>query len=128
LSRRSSKSEVQRIKSIETDNSPGGRANLELSVWPTGLFERILGSAKEFHTVRTSTWETFISEFRKDEISKENLDQVIAQNRVRMDELIGVLADGIVEFHRMLSPQQRDKLVAELEKHKKKGCWYSRRW
>jgi Spy/CpxP family protein refolding chaperone len=92
------------------------------------ITQRILVSAKEFQTVRTSTRETFLSEFSKKEISRENLDQVIAQNRVRMDELIGVLADGIIEFHRMLTPEQRSKLVAEMEKHKEKGHWYHRRW
>ena len=66
--------------------------------------------------------------FSKDEISKESLDQIIAQNRVRMDELISVLTDGIIEFHQMLTPEQRDKLVAEIEKHKEGGCWYRRRW
>ena len=92
------------------------------------IAKRILVSAKEFQTVRTSTRETFISEFSKNEISKENLDQVVSQNRVRMDELINVLTDGIVEFHRMLTPEQRAKLVAELEKHEKGGYWHHRRW
>lgn len=92
------------------------------------IAQRILVSVKEFQTIRTSTRETFLNEFSKNEISKEKLDQVIAQNRVRMDELISVLTDGIIEFHRMLTPEQRSKLVAEIEKHKEGGHWYHRRW
>ena len=92
------------------------------------IAQRILMSAKEFQTVRTSSRETFLSEFSKNEISKDNLDQIVAQNRVRMDALISVLTDGIIEFHRMLTPEQRSKLVAEMEKHKEKGHWYHRQW
>ena len=93
-----------------------------------GIAQKIVVSAEEFQTARTSIRETFISEFNKNEISKETLDQIVAQNRVRMDELISVLTDGIVEFHRMLTPEQRAKLVAEMEKHEKGGYWHHRRW
>jgi Spy/CpxP family protein refolding chaperone len=77
----------------------------------------LIDSGKEMHAVRASIRQTVISEFRKDEISKENLIQVFSENKAKFDDMISMFTDRLVEFHQMLRPEQRAKLVAEIEKH-----------
>ena len=77
----------------------------------------IINSGKEMHTIRASIRDTVMTEFRKNEISKENLTQVFSENRAKFDDMISMFADRLVEFHQMLRPEQRAKLVAEIEKH-----------
>ncbi|MGD2270836.1 MAG: hypothetical protein PVI06_10600 [Desulfobacterales bacterium] len=38
------------------------------------------------------------------------------------------ISDRLVEFHQMLRPEQRAKLVAEIEKHRKKWERHHRHW
>ncbi len=83
---------------------------------------------KEMQAVRTSIRDTIISEFRKDQITKENLTQAFAENRAKIDDLIFTLADRLVEFHQILTPEQRAKLVAEIEKHEGRKGRYHLRW
>ena len=77
----------------------------------------LIESGKEMHIIRASIRETVMTEFSKNEISKENLTQVISENRAKFDDMISIVAGGLVEFHQMLRPEQRAKLVAEIEKH-----------
>ena len=77
----------------------------------------LVNSGKEMHTIRASIRDTVMTEFRKNEISKENLTQVFSENRAKFDDMISMFADRLVEFHQMLRPEQRAKLVAEIEKH-----------
>jgi len=80
------------------------------------------------HEVRTSIRDAFISEFSKDEISKENLARVFSENKDRIDEMISLFTDRLVEFHQMLRPEQRAKLLAEIEKHRERWERYHRHW
>lgn len=88
----------------------------------------LIDSGKEMNAVRASIRDTVISEFRKDEISKENLTQVFSENRAKFDDMISMFADRLVEFHQMLRPEQRAKLVAEIEKHQERWGKHHRRW
>ena len=80
----------------------------------------LLESGKEMHTIRASIRDTVMTEFRKNEISKENLTQVFSENRAKFDDMISMFADRLVEFHQMLRPEQRAKFVAEIEKHQER--------
>ncbi|UCH21649.1 MAG: Spy/CpxP family protein refolding chaperone [Deltaproteobacteria bacterium] len=88
----------------------------------------LIDSGKEMHAVRASIRDTVISEFRKDEINKENLTQVFSENRVKFEDMISMFADRLVEFHQMLTPEQRTKLLAEIEKHQRWKRGYHMHW
>jgi Spy/CpxP family protein refolding chaperone len=88
----------------------------------------LIDSGKEMHTIRASIRDTLMTELRKNEINKENLIRVFSENRVKFDDMISMFADQLVEFHQMLRPEQRAKLVAEIEKHQEKYEKYHRHW
>jgi hypothetical protein len=72
---------------------------------------------KEMRAIRASIRDTLMTELRKSEMNKENLVQVFSENRAKFEDTISMFADRLVEFHQMLQPEQRAKLVAEIEKH-----------
>jgi uncharacterized membrane protein YgcG len=55
-----------------------------------------------------------MAELRKPEINLEILEDLIAQKRTQMDEMINLAMTRMVEFHKTLSAEQREKLVAKL--------------
>jgi hypothetical protein len=48
---------------------------------------------------------------------------VIAEHRAQMDEAVDLIVDRMVEFHKTLTPEQKEKLVAKIETSKK---WHHR--
>ena len=67
------------------------------------------------HAQKEAMHAEFMAELRKEEISQENLKGLIAQKRTQMDEMIDLALSRLVEFHKTLSPEQREKLVAKIE-------------
>lgn len=56
-----------------------------------------------------------VAQLRSEEIDQARVKAIIAEHRAQMDELIDLMVVRISEFHRTLTPQQRDKLVSKLE-------------
>ena len=80
-----------------------------------GIKEEFMAKAKEMHAQKEAMHAEFMAELRKEEISRENLNDLIAQKRANMDEFINLALDRLVEFHKNLSTEQREKLVAKIE-------------
>ena len=80
-----------------------------------GIKEEFMAKAKEMHAQKEAMHAEFMAELRKEEISRENLNDLIAQKRANMDEFINLAVARLVEFHKTLSTEQREKLVAKLE-------------
>jgi hypothetical protein len=47
---------------------------------------------------------------------------------LELDDMISMFADRLVEFHQMLTPEQRTKLLAEIEKHEEWRGRYHMHW
>jgi Spy/CpxP family protein refolding chaperone len=80
-----------------------------------GIKEEFMAKAKEMHAQKEAMHAEFMAELRREEISRENLNSLIAQKRANMDEFINLAVARLVEFHKTLSAEQREKLVAKLE-------------
>jgi periplasmic protein CpxP/Spy len=91
------------------DLTEGQRAQLD------GIKEEFLAKAKEMHAQKEAMHAELVAELRKEDINQENLKGLIAQKRAQMDEIINLAMIRLVEFHKTLSPEQREKLVAKLE-------------
>lgn len=57
----------------------------------------------------------------KEQLAGENIDknvikQAIAEHRQELDSLIDLAVDRLAEFHGLLTPAQRQKLIVKLEK------------
>lgn len=86
-----------------------------------GIKDEFIAKAKDVHAQKEAMHAAFMAELRKEEINQENLKDLITQKRAQMDEFINLAMDRLVEFHKTLSAEQREKLVAKVvyfhEKH-----------
>jgi Spy/CpxP family protein refolding chaperone len=80
-----------------------------------GIKEEFMAKAKEMHAQKEAMHAEFMAELRKENIDQENLKDLIAQKRANMDEFINLAVARLVEFHKTLSTEQREKLVAKIE-------------
>ena len=91
------------------DLNDGQRAQLD------EIKDEFLAKAKEMHAQKEAMHAELVAELRKEDINQENLKGLIAQKRAQMDEIINLAMIRLVEFHKTLSTEQREKLVAKLE-------------
>jgi Spy/CpxP family protein refolding chaperone len=80
-----------------------------------GIKEEFMAKAKEMHAQKEAMHAEFMAELLKESIDQENINDLIAQKRANMDEFINLAVARLVEFHKTLSTEQREKLVAKLE-------------
>lgn len=74
-----------------------------------------IAKAQEMHAQKEVMHDAFMAELRKAEIDPGNLKDLIAQKRAQMDEMIDLAVARLVEFHKTLSPEQKEKLVTKIE-------------
>jgi protein CpxP len=80
-----------------------------------GIKEEFAVKAREMHAQKEAMYAEFVAELRKEEIDQQRMKELIAQKRAQMDEMINLAVVRLAEFHRTLTPEQREKLVAKLE-------------
>jgi Spy/CpxP family protein refolding chaperone len=80
-----------------------------------GIKEEFMAKAKEMHAQKEAMHAELMAELRKEDINQENLKGLIAQKRAQMDDMIDLAMARLIEFHKTLSPEQREKLVAKIE-------------
>lgn len=71
----------------------------------------------EMEKVRDDFHRDAISLMKSEEITDEKLGRMIAKYRERADEVVSFLLTEYAEFHAVLTPAQREKVVAQIEKH-----------
>jgi len=57
-----------------------------------------------------------MAQLRAEEMDAARLKELIAQHRAQMDALMDLGVERLVAFHRTLSPEQKEKLAAKIEK------------
>jgi Spy/CpxP family protein refolding chaperone len=80
-----------------------------------GIKEEFMAKAKEMHAQKEAMHAEFMAELRRDQIDQVKIRDLIAQKRAQMDEIVDLAVNSLVDFHKNLSPEQREKLVAKLE-------------
>ena len=87
--------------------------------------DELIDKGRQMHANRDAMHSEFIEELKKEEIDQENLRKLVAVKRAQMDEMIDLMIVRLTEFHRTLTPEQKNKLVAKLESFKK---WHRHDW
>ena len=59
----------------------------------------------------------FIDALRQDHLEAAEISRLIDSRRPEFEDLLAMAAEQIAEFHNMLTPEQRAKLITELESH-----------
>ena len=85
-----------------------------------GIKDEFIAKTKEMHAQKEAMHAAFMAELRKEEISPENLKDLIDQKRAQMDEIINLAMDRLIEFHKTLSAEQREKLATKIEYYHEK--------
>jgi len=80
-----------------------------------GIKEEFVAKAEAMRAEKKALHDAFMAELRKTEIDPQLLKGLIAQKQGQMTEILDLAVTRLAEFHRALTPEQREKLVAKLE-------------
>lgn len=94
----------------------------------TQMAQEMKTKHEELRGSRTAAKEEIFGELSKDVIDKAVLDAHYSNAKRRFDEVYELFTTRFVEFHQSLTPEQREKLVAEAEKRHEGRCGFHRRW
>ena len=81
------------------------------------IFEAVRNKHQEMHPLHAEVKKELIGELRNQEIDRNKLDSIYSNMKERFDEMYDLLASRFLDFHKTLTPEQREKLAAEMEKH-----------
>jgi Spy/CpxP family protein refolding chaperone len=105
---------------------------LDLTPDQKAQLEEMVSEAKAKHEEgkdwKKSMQQDVITLVRKDRIGQADIDRLVKVHRQRMDEAVSFLSERFIRFHATLTPEQREKLVAEIENHDSHHCRFRRRW
>lgn len=87
--------------------------------------DEVMDKARQMHANKESMGEELVAQLRREEIDKVRVREMIAEHRAQMDEVVDLLVDRLAEFHKTLTPEQKDKLIAKIETFKK---WHGKSW
>jgi len=98
--------------------------NLSLTTEQKAQVQRISDQIKERMGTKKSTHENmleeFANEFKKDNIDRNKMKELSEKKDQEMQEMKIFIMDKIIEFHDLLTPEQRNKAVENMKEMKGK--------
>jgi Spy/CpxP family protein refolding chaperone len=85
--------------------------------------DELMAKAQLMHADKESMHAELVAQLRSEEIDQMRVKAVIAEHRAQMDEIVDLIVDRLAEFHKTLTPAQKEKLIAKIETFKK---WHHR--
>jgi Spy/CpxP family protein refolding chaperone len=77
--------------------------------------EELMEKGAQMRANKAKYHDEIVVQLRSEEIDQVRVKAMIAEYRAQMDELIDLTVVRISEFHRTLTPEQKEKLVSKLE-------------
>ncbi len=97
-------------------------SRLDLDDFQQGELERISQEIMEHRYNMESECEDVkdqaLSMVRSDSIDRGELDEMVESQMDRMEDAVPFYLDKLVEFHSILTPEQREKVAGFMEKHR----------
>ena len=87
--------------------------------------DELMETARQMHDDRESMHAELVAQLRSEEIDQALVKAKIAQHRAQMDDIIDLMVLRLAEFHKTLTAEQKEKLVAKIETFKK---WHGKGW
>jgi len=87
--------------------------------------DELMEKAQQMHTDKESMHEELVAQLRSEEIDQALVKAKIAEHRAQMDDIIDLMVVRLAEFHKTLTPEQKEKLIAKIESFKK---WHGKGW
>ena len=85
--------------------------------------DELMAKAQQMHADKESLHEELVAQLRSEEIDQVRVKAVIAEHRAQMDEIVDLVVVRLAEFHKTLTPEQKEKLIAKIATFKK---WHHR--
>jgi len=85
--------------------------------------DELMEKAQQMHADKESMHAELVAQLRSEEIDQARVKAVIAEHREKMDEIIDLVVVRLAEFHKTLTAEQKEKLIAKIETFKK---WHHR--
>jgi len=85
--------------------------------------DEFMAKAQQMHTDKESMHKELVAQLRSEEIDQARVKAVIAEHRAQMDDIVDLVVLRLAEFHKTLTPEQKEKLIAKIETFKK---WHHR--
>jgi len=85
--------------------------------------DELMEKAQQMHADKESMHAELVAQLRSEEIDQMRVKAVIAEHRAQMDEILDLVVLRLSEFHKTLTPEQKEKLIAKIETFKK---WHHR--
>lgn len=82
----------------------------------------IMVQFEEMHDDKKAMHDTLKDQLTAETIDKLVIKQLVSDHMQKMDNVIDMAIDRLSDFHADLSPEQRQKLVAKLEKMDRRHC------
>jgi protein CpxP len=79
-----------------------------------------LAKGQEMRTTHQSMKKELKQQLSSDKIDQTALLKIYADNKLKMDEIVFLFTERLAEFHSTLSPEQKTKLIAKLDKFEKR--------
>ena len=85
--------------------------------------DELMEKAQLMHADKASMHAELVAQLRSEEIDQELVKAKIAEHRAKMDEIVDLIVIRLAEFHKTLTAEQKEKLIAKIETFKK---WHHR--
>ena len=87
--------------------------------------DEMLEKAIEMRADKKSMYAELVAQLKSEQIDQDRLKALAADHKIKMEKLIDLGIERLAEFHKTLTIEQREKLVAKLESFKK---WHGNGW
>ena len=81
--------------------------------------DELLEKGIQMHADKAAMHSELAAQLRSEEIDQDRIKAMVTERKIKMEALIDLGIVRLAEFHKTLTPGQREKLVAKLESFKK---------
>lgn len=87
--------------------------------------EEFLKRQEELGQLRQETFDRLTALMRQERIDRTEVDSLVTSHQTEAAEMIRFLGDKLIEFHALLTPEQRAEVLGQLQEHREKwrGRW-----
>lgn len=85
--------------------------------------DELMAKGRQMHAGKETMREEMVAQLRREEIDQARVKALITEHRAQMDEIVDLMVVRLAEFHKTLTPKQKEKLIAKIETFKK---WHHR--
>ena len=87
--------------------------------------DELMEKAQQMHANKESMHTELVAQLRSEEIDQALVKAKIAEHRTQMNDIIDLIVIRLAEFHKTLTAEQKEKLIAKIDTFKK---WHGKGW